>query len=257
MQQVYRLLRVSMCFSIGNHRECQMDSHSRTGSHLTNSRAPHAVSSSANRSIRVRGGKRVAPDAAMVLRGDSTLRGHLLDEYLGVCDQSGAYKLPTLLLAPALPSAGRVTVGGVQLLSGPGFVCRSTRPNSPPMAFFRIRHRGSSIGPASDPDGLFSPAAGVEIGLDAIRTRGADVVAGALLEARRDDSANGRCGGLGDHRGCAESNGRLSLRVTSWRKGRASLRPRWSRSAFRRDSHRSCRPLVLPRGSGRLRVLRP
>ena len=52
----------------------------------------------------------------VILRGDSTLRGHVLEEYLGVRD---ALRLPTsapLLLAPALPGAGRVTLGGVHWL---------------------------------------------------------------------------------------------------------------------------------------------
>jgi uncharacterized protein YgbK (DUF1537 family) len=57
-----------------------------------------------------------APDAVVVLRGDSTLRGHLLEEYLGV---AGGQPSP-LLLVPALPSAGRVTVDGVHLIERGG-----------------------------------------------------------------------------------------------------------------------------------------
>ena len=50
------------------------------------------------------------PDAAVVLRGDSTLRGHLLEEYLGLRDVVTPSGWPVLLLVPALPSAGRITI---------------------------------------------------------------------------------------------------------------------------------------------------
>jgi uncharacterized protein YgbK (DUF1537 family) len=48
-----------------------------------------------------------APDATVVLRGDSTLRGHVLEEYLGLRDVIAPSEWPVLLLVPALPSAGR------------------------------------------------------------------------------------------------------------------------------------------------------
>ena len=61
-----------------------------------------------------------APDASIVLRGDSTLRGHLLEEYLGLRSVVAPEAWPVLLLVPALPSAGRVTVGGVHLFERDG-----------------------------------------------------------------------------------------------------------------------------------------
>ena len=60
------------------------------------------------------------PTARIVLRGDSTLRGHLLEEYLGVRSVIAPAGWPVLLLVPALPSAGRVTVGGVHLFEREG-----------------------------------------------------------------------------------------------------------------------------------------
>jgi len=48
------------------------------------------------------------PGTELVLRGDSTLRGHVGEEYLGVARGS----TPVLLLAPAMPGAGRVTLDG-------------------------------------------------------------------------------------------------------------------------------------------------
>ena len=150
---------------------------------LTNSRAltPSAARrTAASASAAVR---KFAPDAAMVLRGDSTLRGHLLDEYLGVCDQRGASKLPTLLLAPALPSAGRVTVGGVQFVERAGIRVPVHETEFATDGIFSYSTSRLVDWAGERSDGLFSPAAGVEIGLHAIRTGGADVVAGALLEA--------------------------------------------------------------------------
>jgi hypothetical protein len=57
--------------------------------------------------------------ARLLLRGDSTLRAHLLEEYLGLCDALGRGR-PPLLLVPALPSAGRVTREGVHLIERGG-----------------------------------------------------------------------------------------------------------------------------------------
>ncbi len=59
---------------------------------------------------------RARPDARLVLRGDSTLRAHLAEEYAAVRDAAFPGAAPVLLLVPALPSAGRVTVDGVHHL---------------------------------------------------------------------------------------------------------------------------------------------
>src|SRR5207248_3577804 len=56
----------------------------------------------------------------LALRGDSTLRAHLLEEYLAVRDAAFPGRTPPLLLVPALPAAGRVTVGGVHLIERDG-----------------------------------------------------------------------------------------------------------------------------------------
>lgn len=56
------------------------------------------------------------PGVRLVLRGDSTLRGHVGEEYLGVREIVAPGSWPPLLLVPALPSAGRVTVDGEHLV---------------------------------------------------------------------------------------------------------------------------------------------
>ena len=61
-----------------------------------------------------------APDALVILRGDSTLRGHLREEVLALAAVVAPGRLPPLLLVPALPSAGRVTIAGVHLLERDG-----------------------------------------------------------------------------------------------------------------------------------------
>jgi len=56
------------------------------------------------------------PQAQIVCRGDSTLRGHLLPEFQGVTehDNGGGH---VLLIVPAMPSAGRVTLNGTHFLA--------------------------------------------------------------------------------------------------------------------------------------------
>jgi uncharacterized protein YgbK (DUF1537 family) len=52
------------------------------------------------------------PHARIILRGDSTLRGHLRPEYEGIAGPGSR----VLLIVPAMPSAGRVTLGGTHYL---------------------------------------------------------------------------------------------------------------------------------------------
>ena len=61
------------------------------------------------------------PRCRLVLRGDSTLRAHVWEEYaaLRAVIAPGRENVP-LLLVPALPAAGRVTVAGVHLLERDG-----------------------------------------------------------------------------------------------------------------------------------------
>ncbi len=60
-------------------------------------------------------------DARLLLRGDSTLRGYVWEEYQAVRDviSPAAAGVP-LLLVPAFPAAGRVTIDGVHLLERDG-----------------------------------------------------------------------------------------------------------------------------------------
>jgi uncharacterized protein YgbK (DUF1537 family) len=123
-----------------------------------------------------------APTARIVLRGDSTLRGHLLEEYLGVRNVIAPTGWPVLLLVPALPSAGRVTVGGVHLFERQGV-------RTPLHETEYARDGVFSYGSARLLDwaeersgGLFAAAAGRELPLERLRDGGAAAVAEALSE---------------------------------------------------------------------------
>ncbi len=60
------------------------------------------------------------PSCRILLRGDSTLRAHLLMEYQAVKDAGYGGINPVHLLVPALPSAGRVTIDGVHYIERDG-----------------------------------------------------------------------------------------------------------------------------------------
>jgi uncharacterized protein YgbK (DUF1537 family) len=88
---------------------------------LTNSRAHTAAEASALTASAARAARAAFPAGRVLLRGDSTLRGHVWEEYDAVrrTISPDATGVP-LLLVPALPAAGRVTLAGVHLLDRDG-----------------------------------------------------------------------------------------------------------------------------------------
>src|SRR5262245_3719241 len=151
---------------------------------VTNTRAypparARSVVADAARSARTGAG-----DAHLVLRGDSTLRGHLLEEYLGLCDATGGAH-PPLLLAPALPSAGRVTRGGIHLLRRNGreeplHVTEYARDG-----VFAYASAQLLTWAEERSAGFFAAADGRVIGLGELRAAGAPAVASALADLAR------------------------------------------------------------------------
>jgi uncharacterized protein YgbK (DUF1537 family) len=118
----------------------------------------------------------------VVLRGDSTLRGHLLDEYLGLCEAAYEGTRPPLLLVPALPAAGRVTVGGVHLLERDGVrvpLHETEYARDPSFAYRDARLLRWAEERSS---GLLRAVDGSEVPLERLRSEGAGAVAEALLE---------------------------------------------------------------------------
>jgi uncharacterized protein YgbK (DUF1537 family) len=149
---------------------------------LTNSRAyPPAE---ARRTVRGAAEAAVAGlgSPRLALRGDSTLRAHLLEEYLGLCDAAHPGSTPPLLLVPALPAAGRVTVGGVHLLERDGVrtpLHETEYAADPSFAYTDarlLRWADERSG------GFFARARGREIPLERLRTEGPAALESALLE---------------------------------------------------------------------------
>jgi len=118
----------------------------------------------------------------VALRGDSTLRAHLLEEYLAVCEAVFIGRRPPLLLVPALPPAGRVTVGGIQYLDRNGVrtpLHETEYSTDPSFAYTDAR----LLQWAEDRSGgLFARAHGREIHLERLRAGGPVTVANALLD---------------------------------------------------------------------------
>jgi uncharacterized protein YgbK (DUF1537 family) len=123
------------------------------------------------------------PRSRIVLRGDSTLRGHVLEEVRAVTRAAFDGVLPVLLLVPALPAAGRVTRGGVHWLTADG----DRRPlHETEFARDGTFAYGSSrlLAWADErTGGLLAAADGTEVDLDRLRADGAGAVRDAILAA--------------------------------------------------------------------------
>lgn len=123
-----------------------------------------------------------APTARIVLRGDSTLRGHLLEEYLGVRNVIEPAGWPVHLIVPALPSAGRVTVGGVQYFERDDVRTPLHETEYASDGIFSYRSARLLEWAEERSDGLFAAAAGFEIPLEHLRGGGPSAVAEAVAE---------------------------------------------------------------------------
>jgi len=116
------------------------------------------------------------PSARLVLRGDSTLRAHLAPEYLGASLGSS----PVLLLVPAMPSAGRVTVRGAHYLvrDGQRVPLQETEYAADPDLGY---HTSNLLDWAEErSEGLFPAQDGRVIDLDELRTTGAAAIPRAV-----------------------------------------------------------------------------
>lgn len=123
------------------------------------------------------------PDAQLVLRGDSTLRGHVREEYVAVRDVIAPDAWPVLLLVPALPSAGRVTVEGVHLLERGGSRVPVSDTEFAQDGVFAYSSARLLDWAEERTDGLFAASRGREVHLAALRDGGGGAVAGAILDA--------------------------------------------------------------------------
>jgi len=123
---------------------------------------------------------RAAPGARIVLRGDSTLRGHLGEEIRAVQAVQGER---VVLLVPALPAAGRVTRGGVHLLVRDGKAVALHETEYARDGDFAYASARLLEWAQQRTAGLLPAERGVEVGLPELRERGGDAVRDALLAA--------------------------------------------------------------------------
>jgi uncharacterized protein YgbK (DUF1537 family) len=123
-----------------------------------------------------------APDALVILRGDSTLRGHLREEVLALAEAVSPGRLPPLLLVPALPSAGRVTIGGVHLLERDGRRVPLHETEYATDGVFAYTNARLLAWAEERTAGLFRAQEGRELHLDELRAGGPALVAAALRE---------------------------------------------------------------------------
>ena len=123
-----------------------------------------------------------APDARVVLRGDSTLRGHLLEEVEAVASVVTPDRAPLLLLVPALPSAGRVTIAGVHLIERDGRFMPLHETEYASDGMFSYRSARLLEWAEERSGGLFRATDGRELQLDDLRAHGPAGVTRALQE---------------------------------------------------------------------------
>ena len=117
----------------------------------------------------------------IAMRGDSTLRAHLVEEYRAVSDAAFRGRTPPLLLVPALPHAGRITVDGVHLLERDGHrtpLHETEYATDPGFAYADARLVAWAEERSA---GFFAASAGSEVHLEQLRSEGPAAVTAALL----------------------------------------------------------------------------
>src|SRR2546423_13464992 len=153
---------------------------------LTNTRAYAAAEAAGLGASAASEARQHFPDARMILRGDSTLRGHLWEEYMALRSvvAPGREDVP-LLLVPALPAAGRITIGGVHLLEREG--------ERVPLELTEYARDGALAYSSAElarwaeerSAGRFAAGDAVTVPLEIVRSEGAARVADALATATR------------------------------------------------------------------------
>lgn len=124
----------------------------------------------------------VFADSPIVLRGDSTLRAHLLPEYLGLRDAAFGSRTPVLMLVPALPAAGRVTRGGTHYLERDGHLVPIADTEYARDGEFSYRSARLLEWAEERSQGFFPAACGRELSLEDLRGAGPEKLGSALHE---------------------------------------------------------------------------
>lgn len=157
--------------------------------HLTNTRAftPNVAGVFVNRVV-----ERIVaaePSARIVLRGDSTLRGHMYEEFEAAA--KAAYEeTPVLLLVPAMPDAGRITVDGVHYVVD-GDIRRPVA-STPYAADPRLGYRNSHLLQWAEErsEGSLTATRGWVVTLAELRAKGSNAVADALTTLSQSGHAS-------------------------------------------------------------------
>jgi uncharacterized protein YgbK (DUF1537 family) len=149
---------------------------------ITNSRAlpPQAAGAHVGEAARL--ALESVPHAHIVLRGDSTLRGHVREEYEAVRAAAAPEGCPALLLVPALPSAGRITRDGVHLIERNGEATPLDQTEYARDGVFEYKSSRLLEWAEERSSGLFTAADGREVHLGELRGVGASAVTEALHE---------------------------------------------------------------------------
>ena len=148
---------------------------------ITNSRALSPEQAGATVGTAARAAAAGVDGVRLVLRGDSTLRGHVWEEYEALAAATGAGQ-PPLLLAPALPSAGRVTRGGVHMIERDGVATPLHETEYARDGAFSYRSARLLEWAEERSHGALRADAGRELHLEDLRTAGATAVADALAD---------------------------------------------------------------------------
>ena len=130
----------------------------------------------------------VADGLPVILRGDSTLRAHLFEEYVAVCDVLHDGRRVPLTLAPALPSAGRTTVDTVHRLTRDGTTVPLHATEYATDGVFTYTDAHLLRYAAQRTNGFFAAENGATLSLAELRDGGPDAVVAALT--RLDDASH-------------------------------------------------------------------
>jgi uncharacterized protein YgbK (DUF1537 family) len=157
---------------------------------LTNSRAHPADGAAAVTASAAAAARAAFPSARLLLRGDSTLRGHVYEEYAAARAAIGSAEAPVpLLLVPAFPAAGRVTIGGVHLLERDG--ARIPLDRTEYATDGALAYGDARLAQWADDrsGGRLAATAAVEVPLPVLRAGGPGAVRDALVAAYRGGRA--------------------------------------------------------------------
>lgn len=147
---------------------------------LTNSRAYPPGQARALVASAAAAARDASPDNLPILRGDSTLRGHVLEEYLAVIGVYGWPRSTPLVLAPSLPSAGRLTIGGIQYVQRNGTRLPVHTTEYASDGVFAYSNSRLLAWAEERTSGRFAAQSGLEVHVEQLRTRGAQAVVDAI-----------------------------------------------------------------------------